>query len=89
MVLVVCIVAIIRRAVFKPARYAHAPGQGHESEAYIILGLVSGLMLTDMVFDGSALKAAAEPVMRCCTPVPLWRPCSCRPKVRIPWTCCT
>jgi Fe-S oxidoreductase len=61
MVLVVCIVAIIRRAVYKPARYAHAPGQGHESEAYIILGLVSGLMVTDMIFDGSALKAAGTP----------------------------
>ena len=42
---------------FKPARYAHAHGQGHEGEAYIILGLVSALMISDMIFDGSALKA--------------------------------
>lgn len=56
MVLVVCIVAIIRRAVFKPARYEHTSGRGHESEAYVILGLVSCLMITDMLFDGSALK---------------------------------
>ena len=56
LVLLVCIVAIIRRAVFKPARYAHAAGQGHEGEAYIILGLVSALMISDMIFDGSALK---------------------------------
>jgi Fe-S oxidoreductase len=55
MVLAVCIVAIIRRAVFKPARYAHAPGQGHEAEAYIILGMVCALMLTDIVYDGSKL----------------------------------
>ena len=56
-VLVVCIVAMVRRAVFQPARYAHPGVQGHESEAYIILGLVSVLMVTDMLYDGSALKA--------------------------------
>ncbi|MBI5568579.1 MAG: (Fe-S)-binding protein [Desulfomonile tiedjei] len=60
MVLVVCIVAIIRRAVFKPARYAHAPGQGHEAEAYVILGMVSALMLTDMIYDGSHLAATGH-----------------------------
>ena len=58
--LAVCIVAIVRRAVFKPARYAHAPGQGHEAEAYIILGLVCALMLTDIVFDGSKLALAGK-----------------------------
>lgn len=57
-VLLVCVIAIIRRAVFKPARYGHGPGvQGHEYEAYIILGLVSALMITDMIYDGSAYKA--------------------------------
>ena len=56
MVLAVCIIAIIRRAVFRPARYAHNHTGGHENEAYIILGLVAALMVTDMIFDGSALK---------------------------------
>ncbi len=60
MVLAVCIVAIIRRAVFKPARYAHPGVAGHESEAYVILGLVAGLMVTDMIFDGSAFRAAGK-----------------------------
>jgi Fe-S oxidoreductase len=60
MVLLVCIVAMVRRAVFKPARYAHAHGQGHEAEAYIILGLVSALMMTDMIYDGSTLAASGE-----------------------------
>lgn len=55
MVLIVCIVAIIRRAVFKPARYAHPGAPGHEGEAYIILGMVSALMVTDMIYDGSAI----------------------------------
>ncbi len=55
-VLVVCIVAIFRRAVFRPARYDHpGGGKGHAGEAYIILGMVSALMITDMIFDGSAL----------------------------------
>ncbi len=59
-VLIVCIVAIIRRAVFKPARYEHAGGGGHGSEAYVILGLVSGLMITDMLFDGTAVLASTH-----------------------------
>ena len=57
-VLVVCIVAIVRRAVFKPARYEHPGGGGHGSEAYLILGMVSALMVTDMIFDGTGLLGA-------------------------------
>ena len=60
MVLAVCIIAIIRRAVFRPARYAHNHTGGHENEAYIILGLVAALMVTDMIFDGSALKMSGK-----------------------------
>jgi len=56
-VLAVCILAMVRRAVFRPARYEHPGMHGHESEAYVILGLVSALMVTDMLYDGSALKA--------------------------------
>ncbi len=58
-VLIVCVIAIIRRAVFKPARYQHGAHGGHENEAYIILGLVAALMLTDMSFEGSAMAASA------------------------------
>ena len=60
MVLAVCIVAIVRRAVFHPARYEHNHGGGHENEAYVILGLVAALMVTDMIFDGSALKISGR-----------------------------
>lgn len=56
-VLIVCIIAIVRRAVFRPARYDHPGAEGHENEAYVILGLVSALMITDMIFDGSTLRA--------------------------------
>jgi Fe-S oxidoreductase len=59
-VLAVCIIAIIRRAVFRPARYQHNHGGGHGNEAYIILGLVAALMVTDMIFDGSALKISGR-----------------------------
>ncbi|MDQ1238813.1 MAG: hypothetical protein QG577_998 [Thermodesulfobacteriota bacterium] len=62
-VLGVCIVAMVRRAVFRPARYEHPGAQGHEYEAFIILGLVSALMVTDMIFDGSAVKAQPEKTM--------------------------
>ena len=56
-VLTVCVVCIVRRAVFHPPRYDHPGGGGHGSEAYVILGLVAALMVTDMIYDGSALKA--------------------------------
>lgn len=55
-VLAVCIICMVRRAVFHPPRYDHPGGEGHGSEAYVILGLVAALMITDMIFDGSALK---------------------------------
>jgi Fe-S oxidoreductase len=59
-VLIVCVVAMIRRAVFHPARYEHPAGsKGHGSEAYIILGMVSALMVTDILFDGSSLLIKA------------------------------
>uniref|UniRef100_A0A7C4EUD7 (Fe-S)-binding protein n=1 Tax=Desulfomonile tiedjei TaxID=2358 RepID=A0A7C4EUD7_9BACT len=54
-VLIVCIIAIVRRAVFRPLRYEHPGAKGHGGEAYVILGMVSALMITDMIFDGSAL----------------------------------
>ncbi|MGC8660718.1 MAG: (Fe-S)-binding protein, partial [Desulfomonilaceae bacterium] len=57
-VLIVCLIAIIRRAAFHPARYDHPGAKGHEYEAYVILGLVSALMVTDMIHDGAALKSS-------------------------------
>ncbi len=60
-VLGVCLIAIARRAIWKPARYGHPGTHGHEAEAFIILGLVSALMLTDMLYDGSAFVAESHP----------------------------
>ncbi len=60
-VLGVCLIAIARRAIWQPARYAHPGTHGHEGEAFIILGLVCSLMITDMVYDGSAFIPHPEP----------------------------
>jgi Fe-S oxidoreductase len=58
-VLVCCLVAIVRRAIFRPARYRdrHATSS-HAHEAYIILGLIALLMVADAVYEGSAMALA-------------------------------
>ncbi len=55
-VLLACCAAAWRRLVVKPARYhdRHAT-QSHGSEAYVILGLISVLLLADALFEGSEL----------------------------------
>ena len=56
-VLFACIWAILRRAIVKPARYAGS----HTFEAYLVLGLISFLMITDMLFEGSGILLGGEP----------------------------
>ncbi|MCF8127887.1 MAG: (Fe-S)-binding protein [Deltaproteobacteria bacterium] len=55
-VLVACIWAILRRAIVKPARYEGS----HTVEAYVVLGLISFLMITDMLFEGSGMLLTGE-----------------------------
>jgi Fe-S oxidoreductase len=50
LVLGACIAAILRRALAKPARYEGS----HTSEAYLVLGLIAFLMVTDILYEGSA-----------------------------------
>ncbi|MBC8419092.1 MAG: (Fe-S)-binding protein [Desulfobacterales bacterium] len=50
-VLGACLWAILRRALIRPERYRGS----HQFEAYFVLGLISFLMLTDMLYEGSAL----------------------------------
>jgi len=50
-VLVACIWAILRRAIIRPKRYEGS----HQFEAYMVLGLISFLMVTDMTYEGSQL----------------------------------
>ncbi len=55
-VLVACVWAILRRALLKPARYEGS----HLAEAYVVLGLISFLMVTDMLFEGSGIRLTGE-----------------------------
>jgi len=48
-VLVACIWAILRRAIIRPERYKGS----HQFEAYLVLGLISFLMISDMAYEGS------------------------------------
>jgi Fe-S oxidoreductase len=49
-VLIACLWAILRRALVKPERYEGS----HAFEAYLVLGLIAFLMVTDMLHEGSA-----------------------------------
>ena len=56
------VIAAIRRAVFKPARYAVPKqyGKDHTSEAVLILGLIAALMVADSFFTASKAVAQAQ-----------------------------
>ena len=55
-VLIACVWAILRRAIVKPERYEGS----HKVEAYLVLGLISFLMITDMLFEGSGILLTGE-----------------------------
>ena len=59
-VLAACVVAVMRRLVFRPSRYhdRHSTGS-HGGEAYLILGLISLLMVADAYHKASLLGSAA------------------------------
>jgi Fe-S oxidoreductase len=56
-------VAIVRRLVFKPARYAVPTryGKSHTADAIFLLSLIALLMLADSLF--AAVKGAAQPLL--------------------------
>ncbi len=58
-VLIACIVAAVRRGIFKPARYAVPPryGKDHTAEAVFVLGLISLLMVSESLFEASLAAA--------------------------------
>jgi Fe-S oxidoreductase len=55
LVLLAAVIAAIRRAVFKPARYAVPAkyGKDHTAEAVLVLALISILMLSESLFEAS------------------------------------
>ena len=63
-VVFVCMaVLILRRLVFKPARYAVPAkyGKGRAADAIFLLVLIAALMLADSLFDASKAAALAQP----------------------------
>ncbi len=61
-VLVAAVAAMIRRGVYKPARYAVPAryGKDHTAEAVFVLALISTLMLAEGMFDGALAAAAVQ-----------------------------
>jgi len=61
-VLIVCLVAIVRRVFLRPERYAVPPkyGKNHTWEAIFVLLLITGLVTCDMVFEGSLAAAQIQ-----------------------------
>ncbi len=50
LVLIACTAAVLRRAVAKPVRYEGS----HTAEAYLVLGLIAFLMVSDILYEASA-----------------------------------
>jgi Fe-S oxidoreductase len=61
-VLICCVIAAVRRKFFPEDRWRVPEGRGkdHTPEAILILAMISGLMLCDMLFEGSEAAAAIQ-----------------------------
>jgi Fe-S oxidoreductase len=61
-VLIACIIAAVRRGIFKPARYAvpERYGKDHTGEALFVLGLISLLMISESLFEASLTAAQSQ-----------------------------
>ncbi len=61
-VLIACIVAGVRRGVFKPERYKVPPkyGKDHTFEAIFVLGLIGTLMIFESLYSGSMVAAQKQ-----------------------------
>ncbi|MFZ5570547.1 MAG: (Fe-S)-binding protein [Thermodesulfobacteriota bacterium] len=58
-VLLACIVAAVRRGVFRPERYEVPAKYGHDhtAEAVFVLGVISTLMISESLFEASQVAA--------------------------------
>lgn len=61
-VLVACIIAAIRRGIYKPKRYAvpEKIGKDHTAEAVFVLGIISTLMISESLFEASEIAYASQ-----------------------------
>ena len=62
MVLIACIIAAVRRGIFKPKRYAvpEKYGKDHTAEAVFVLGVISTLMISESLFEASLAAAQVQ-----------------------------
>ncbi|MEZ4528101.1 MAG: (Fe-S)-binding protein [Desulfobacterales bacterium] len=62
MVLVACVIAAYRRGIVKPKRYAvpEKYGKDHTAEALFVLAMITGLMLSESLFEASLAAAAVQ-----------------------------
>jgi Fe-S oxidoreductase len=72
-VLIACIIAAVRRGIFKPARYDVPPryGKDHTAEAIFVLGLISTLMISESLFEASLVAAQMQKGIGAEFPAPL------------------
>jgi Fe-S oxidoreductase len=72
-ILFACVIAAIRRGIFKPARYAVPPryGKDHTAEAIFVLGLISTLMISESLFEASLVAAQTQKGVPVELPAPL------------------
>ena len=72
-VLIACVVAAIRRGIFKPARYdvPSRYGKDHTAEAIFVLGLISTLMISESLFEASLVAAQLHKGIHAEFPAPL------------------
>ncbi|MGD8542202.1 MAG: (Fe-S)-binding protein [Desulfobacteraceae bacterium] len=56
------VVAAVRRGIFRPERYAVPPryGKEHTAEAILVLGLIATLMVSESLFEATAVAAQLQ-----------------------------
>jgi len=72
-VLIACGVAAYRRVVVKPARYSVPAkyGKDHTAEALFVLGLISTLMISESLFEASAVAVNVQAGLQAELPAPM------------------
>jgi Fe-S oxidoreductase len=72
-ILIACVIAAVRRGIFKPARYAVPSryGKDHTGEAIFVLGLISTLMISESLFEASLVAAQTQKGLHAELPAPL------------------
>jgi len=72
-VLIVVVIAAVRRGIFKPARYAVPPryGKDHTWEALLVLALIATLVLSESMFEASLLAAQVKEGLQAAIAPPL------------------